>query len=185
MHDSPDAVGTMRLMVTELLRDRAIHPIDAAALAWDQPMLLLRSAHMERLQQFLNVMRTRARGGALHVMSHARDEGAIRAMTGAGTVFHPYHTPGRYSLDKVPAATIEQLRSVGFGTLVLLDAGQDAEGLEGAEQLLTSIDASRVATFRADGTFGRPADWALRHLASEAFYRLNEWYLRKADPACE
>lgn len=177
-----EAAGAIGTVLTLLLQDRALSTVDAESLPWDRPMLVLRSAHMERMQQFVDVVRAHAPTPPLHVMSHARDEGAIRTMAGTDIAFYPYPTPGRYSLDEVPPDTLDRLRSVGFGTLVWLDAGSAGEGLDGAEQILAAIDESRMASFRADGTFGRPEDWRLRRLASDAFYRLIEWYHCKVDP---
>ena len=77
---------------------------------------------------------------------------------------------------------LERLRSIGFGTLVFLDAGQEAEGLDAALDILAAIDEPRMACFRADGTFGRPADWRQRRLASAAYYGLVQWYHHKLDP---
>lgn len=177
-----ETAGALSTVLALLLQDRALPTIDTESLAWDRPMFVLRSAHMERMQTFLDVVRTHAPAPPLHIMSHARDEQTIRAMAGNDITFYPYPTPGRYTLEQLPPGMLERLRSVGFGALVFLDAGNAAEGLEAAEQILAAIDEPRMAAFRADGTFGRAADWRLRRLSSAAFYRLIEWYHFKVDP---
>lgn len=179
---SADADGALNSVLTLLLQDRTLSALDAASLPWDRPVFVLRSAHMERMQQFLDVVRAHAPAAALHIMSHARDERALRAMAEREITFYPYPTPGRYSLDEIPSEMLERLRSVGFGTLVFLDPGQQGEGLDGAQDILAAIDEPRMASFRADGTFGRPSDWRQHRLASAAFYRLVAWYHDKLDP---
>jgi hypothetical protein len=186
MHGEPSAsIGAehaLNTVLVLLLQDRTLSTVEAASLPWDRPVFLLRSAHMERMQHCLDVVRSHAPAVDLHVMSHAHDAPALKAMWQGELSFYPYPTPGRYSLDGVPIEMLERLRSIGFGTLVALDAGQQAEGLDATLEILAAIDESRIACFRADATFGRPADWRQRRLASAAYYRLVEWYHQRLDP---
>jgi hypothetical protein len=177
-----DVAAGLGTVLALLLQDRALATVDAGTLPWDRPMFVLRSAHMERMQQFLDVVRAHSAAPRLHVMSHARDEEVLRSMAGHDMTFYPYPTPGRYSLDIVPAEMLERLRAVGFGALIFLDAGQHGEGLDAAVEVLAAIDEPRMASFRSDGTFGRPDDWGVHRLASAAYYRLIEWYHAKLGP---
>ena len=184
---SPAALG-LRVVLDLLLQDMALEPVDPAALPWHEPILVLRSADMERFRAVLRQIVTYCPAPRLHVLSHARDEQAIRdaihEIVQCDFTFHGYPTPGRYRLEEVPVAMLEQLRSVGFATLVYIDPGTSADLFGEAEAIFAGIqDTSIMVSVRADGTLGRAPDARLRRRAESAFLGLIEWYQRKVDPA--
>jgi len=165
-----------------LLQDIHSDRVDPVTLPWDQPVFVLRSANMARMRAFLRQVAIHCVSPALHVMSHARDEDTIRAMTTGAFTFHPYPTPGPYTLDEVPASTLDRLRSTGFGTLVLLDPGPADDRLDDVVRLLAAIAESRTVSFDIEGTYARTANWRQRKRAHAAFLGLVEWYHLKLDP---
>jgi len=180
---APTEVATaLRTVLNAILEDRAVPPVDNESVAWDKPMFVLRSAHMQRLAAFLSVVRSHRPTPPLHIMSHARDEAAIRAMVGGECTFYPYPAPGRYRLEDLPADTLQRLRSAQFGALVFLDAGNEGERLQEVERLVAAIGEAKMVSFRADGTFARPEIWRQYRLATAAFYPLIEWYHYRLDP---
>jgi hypothetical protein len=173
------AAQGLRVVLDLLLQDMALEPVDAATLPWDQPILVLRSADMERFSTVLQQIVSHCPAPLLHVLSHARDEEAIRNRAPCDVTFHAYPTPGRYRLDGVPAATLDYLRSVRFGTLLYIDPGTSAELSLEVEALFAAIADRPMVTVREDGTFARAVDARLRRHAETAFLRVIEWYQQK------
>lgn len=176
------AARCLRLVLDRLVQDLPLMPVDPATLPWDRPILVLRSANMTRLRAFLDEIVIRCPTPALHVMSHARDEGAIRDMAPCDFTFHAYPTPGQYRLEDVPATMLDRLRTAGFGTVFCLDAGTWGDRLENVDRLLAAILEPGMVSFRGDGTYARAADWRQRRRAESAFLRLLAWYQLKLDP---
>ena len=177
-----DAARSLRSVLDMLLQDMAFQQVDPATLAWDEPIFVVRSANMERMRAFLHEVVAHNPAPVLHIMSHVRDESAIRALAPCDFTFHAYPTPGPYRLEDVPAATLERLQSVGIGNLFLLDSATSGDLLEEVERLLAAIAERRMVSFRSDGTYARTPDWRQRGLAKSAFFRLIEWYQLKVDP---
>jgi hypothetical protein len=148
--------------------DMALEPVDPATLPWDTPILVLRSAPMPRLQTLLDQILSHRRDPALHIMSHARDKETIREMVPCDFTFHAYPTPGRYRLDGVPAKTLDQLRSVGFGTLLYIDPGTSADFFREVGSLFLAIQEHGMVSVGTDGTFARVTDLRLRKVAESA-----------------
>jgi len=165
-----------------LLQDFHLDQVDAAALPWDRPIFVLRSANMTRMQAFLRQVVKHTPAPTLHIMSHARDEDAIRAMRTCAFTFHPYPTPGPYRLDGVPAETLALLRATDFGTVFFLDPGPADDELDDVVGLLAAIAENRTVSFSIEGTFAGTANWRQRKRAHAAFLRLVEWYHRRLDP---
>jgi hypothetical protein len=172
----------LRVVLDMLLQDLPLKPADPAALDWDRPIFVLRSADMRKMQGFLDRLVSHCPSPVLHVMSHARDEAAIRAMAPCDLTFHAYPTPGRYRLEDVPAATLHALRHVGFGTAFFLDTGTAADLFDEVERLLLAIVSDRPVSVLADGTFAKAPERGLRKRAEAAFFGLVEWYQAKLDP---
>jgi hypothetical protein len=183
---SPAAQG-LRVVLDLLLQDMALEPVEPAVLPWREPILVLRSADMERFRAVLRQIVTYCPAPLLHVLSHARDEqtirDAIREIVHCDVTFHGYPTPGRYRLNGVPVAMLERLRSAGFGTLVYLDPGTSADLFGEVEAIFAGIQATGMVSVRVDGTWSRAPDARLRRQAESAFLGLIEWYQRKLDPA--
>jgi hypothetical protein len=177
-----EAAQSLRTVFDMLLQDKALHPLDPATLPWQAPILVLRSAPIERLQAFFHELVAYCRAPILHVMSHARDEDAIRAVAPCDLMFHTYPGPGRYRLEDVPAEMLSGLRAVGFGTVFFLDAGTSGDLLVDVERLAAAIAENRTVSFRGNGTYAWTPDWRQRTLAEAAFLRLVEWYHFKLDP---
>jgi hypothetical protein len=165
-----------------LVQDLPLLPLDPATLPWDRPIFVLRSANMTRLRAFLDQLIVHCPTPVLHVMSHASDEDAIRAMAPCEFTFHAYPARGQYRLDAIPAAMLDGLRAAGFGTVLYLDAGTWGERLGEAERLLAAILESGMVSFHGDGTYARAVDWRRRRRAEAALLRLLEWYQFKMDP---
>lgn len=176
------AARSLRFVLDRLVQDLPLMPVDAATLPWDRPIFVLRSANMKRLKALLDEIIVHCPTPALHVMSHARDEDAIRDMAPCDFTFHAYTAPGGYRLEEVPAAMLDGLRAAGFGTVFCLDAGTWGDRLEDVERLLATILEPGMVSFRGDGTYARAADWRQRRRAESAFLRLLEWYQFKLDP---
>jgi hypothetical protein len=176
------AARRLRFVLDRLVQDLPLMSVDPATLPWDRPILVLRSATMERLQALLEEIIVRCPMPALHIMSHARDEDAIRSMAPCGFTFHAYPATGPYRLEGVPAAMLDDLRAVGFGTVFGLDAGTWGDRLEEVDRVLAAIREPGMVSFRGDGTYARAADWRQRRRAESAFLRLLEWYQFKLDP---
>ncbi|MEP7305691.1 MAG: hypothetical protein ABJA98_09250 [Acidobacteriota bacterium] len=170
------------IVLDTLLRDMSLEAVHVDRLLWDRPIFVLRSASMERMRAFLGEILVHASAPKLHIMSHARDESAIRAIAHCDVTFYAYPVSGPYRLENVPAATVDRLQSVGFGTLFLLDAGTSGERLGDAEKLLAAIGEHGMVSFLADGTYAALSDWRQRRRAESAFLRLMEWYQLKLDP---
>lgn len=177
-----DVASALSTVLALLLQDRRLSQVDVDTLPWDRPIFVLRSAYMERLRSLLRIVLARTPVPPLHIMSHARDEGAIRAMANGALTYYPYPTPGPYRLEEMPSEMLDRLQSVGFGALVFLDAGNAGEGLDDVQRLLAAIGATQMVAYRADGTFAQAQDWRRHRLATAAFYRLIEWYHAKLDP---
>ena len=176
-----DAAKGLRVVLDLLLQDMAVEPVDLATLSWHEPILVLRSADMERFRAVLQQIVAHCPAPLLHVMSHARDEEALRDRAPCEFVFHSYPTPGRYRLDEVPPATLGRLRSVSFGTLLYIDPGTSADLFGEVEALFAAIQDTAMVVAREDGTFGRAPDARVRTRAEAAFLRLIEWYQLKLD----
>jgi hypothetical protein len=177
-----EAAHSLRTVLDLLLQDRALKPIEPAGLPWDEPIFVVRSAPLDRLRALLDEIVAHTPAPALHIMSHARDEPAIRAVAPCEFTFHAYPTPGRYRFEDIPTDRLERLRSIAFGTLFFLDAGTTGERLEEVERMVAGIRKDRAVSFRGDGTFASMPDWRQRTLAESAFLRLIEWYHFKLDP---
>ena len=180
---SCEPAAALRTVFALLLQDRALEPVDPSSLPWDRPLFVIRSAPLPRLVAFMEEAARQHQAPVLHVMSHARDEAAIREAAPCPFTFHAYPGEGRYSLDAMPDAVLEQLRAVGFGALFFLDTGTRGDLLEEVERLLAAIVENGVVSFNAEGAFARTRDWRTRQLAEAAFLPLVEWYHRKLDPA--
>ena len=176
-----DAARGLRVVLDLLLQDMALEPVDLATLPWHEPILILRSADMERFRAALRQIVAHCPAPRLHVMSHAHDEATIRDMTPSDLTFHGYPAPGRYRLEEVPAAMLERLRSVGFRTLLYLDPGTSADLFGEVEVLFAAIQDDGMVVAREDGSFGRTSNARLRTRAEAAFLRLIEWYQLKLD----
>jgi len=176
-----DVARSLRTVLDLLLQDIPLQPIDPATLAWDRPIFILRSANMGRLRALLDEILVRTPAPHLHIMSHARDERALREMAPCDFTFHAYPTPGRYRLEDVPPTTIERLHAVDFGVLCYLDTGPFADLLDEVERVLGAIRPLALTCFGNDGTFARLPERRLRRRAESAFFRLVEWYQGAAD----
>lgn len=176
------AVRSLRVVLDRLVQDLPLTSVDPATLPWDRPILVLRSATMTRLQALFDEIIVHCSTPALHVMSHARDERAIRDMAPCPVTFHAYPVQGPYRLEDVSAAMLDSLRAVGFGTVFSLDAGTWGDRLQEVDRLLAAIRESGMVSFRRDGTYARATDWRQRRRAESAFLRLLEWYQFKLDP---
>jgi hypothetical protein len=174
-----NATEGLRVVLDLLLQDMALEPVDPAALPWHEPILLLRSANMERFRGVLRQIVTYCPAPSLHVMSHAGDEETIREMAPCAFSFHGYPTPGRYRREDVPTAMLERLRSVRFGTLLYLDPGTSASLFGDVESLFDAIQDHGMVSVREDGSFNRASDPRLRREAESAFLNLIEWYQLK------
>jgi len=177
-----EAAQGLRVVLDMLLQDLPLKTVDPVALRWDRPIFVLRSADMKKMRAFLDGLVSQCPSPVLHVMSHARDEDAIRAMAPCDITFHAYPTPGRYRLEGVPAATLHTLRTVGFGTAFFLDTGTAADLFDEVERLLLAIVDDRPVSVLADGTFARAPERGLRKRAEAAFFGLVEWYQARLDP---
>jgi hypothetical protein len=177
-----EAAQGLRVVFDMLLQDLPLTPVDPAALRWDRPILVLRSADMKKMRAFLARLTVHCPSPDLHVISHGRDEDAIRAMAPCNLTFHAYPTSGRYTLEGVPAAMLAALRAVGFGTALFLDTGTATDLFDEVERLLTAIVDERPVSARDDGTFARAPERDLRKRAEAAFFSLVEWYQAKLDP---
>jgi hypothetical protein len=172
----------LRAVFDMLLQDMALEPVDPATLPWDEPIFVLRGAPIDHMESFFRLVAAHCAAPALHVMSHGRDEDALRALAPCDFTFHAYPTPGRYRLEDVPAAMLDRLRMAGLGTLFFLDTGVSAELFDEVERLFAAIAEHRMVTVRNDGTCARTADWRRRRRAHAAFLRLVEWYQSALDP---
>ena len=181
MNHESQMAQSMRAVLDVLLQDMALDPVDPASLPWDTPILILRSASMDRLAALLGDIRTHAPRSTVHVISHERDAGAVRAMA-PDIVFHAYPTPGRYRLDGLPAAALEALRAARFGLLFFLDPGTSGELFDEAERLFAAVADRPMISVREDGSFGCVRHSGDRRRAQAAFLSLVDWYQRKIDP---
>jgi hypothetical protein len=177
-----DAATGLRVVLDLLLQDMALEPVDPATLPWHEPILILRSADMERFRAVLRQIVSHCPAPMLHVLSHARDEEAIRYGAPCDFTFHAYPTPGRYRLAAIPASMLDRLQSMRFGALLYLDPGTSADLFGDVEALFAGIEDHRMVTVRDDGTFARASQPRLRRRAESAFLGLIEWYQLKLDP---
>jgi hypothetical protein len=145
-------------------------------------VLVLRSAPMGQMRAFLEHVVVHCSSPTLHVMSHARDEATIRAMAPCDITFHAYPTPGRYRVEDVPAAMLDQLRSIDFGTLFYLDTDISADLFAKIEKLFAAILENRMVGYRSNGTYVTSTNWRQRRRAEAAFLRLIAWYQLRVDP---
>ena len=177
-----EAARSLRTVLDLLLQDRTLSAVEPESLAWSEPIFVIRSAPMDRLVALLTQIVAKNAAPRLHIMSHARDEAAIRAAAPCDFTFHAYPTPGAYRLEGIPADMLERLRQLDLGTLFFLDTGTSSDLLGEVERLLAGIRENRAVSFRGDGSFARTPDWRQRTLAEAAFLRLIEWYHFKLDP---
>ena len=175
-----DAARGLRVAFDLLLQDMALEPVDAATLPWNEPILVLRSAPLDRLLALLDQIVVHRPAPALHILSHARDEPTIRDRAPCPFTFHAYPTPGRYQLDQIPGPMLDQLRAVRFGTLFYIDPGS-ADLFGAVESIFEAIQDHGMISVRDDGTLGRTLNPRLRRQAESAFLRLIEWYRLKLD----
>jgi len=176
-----DASASVRDVLDLLLQDCSPKPVDAGALPWDRPIFVLRSAALTRLRALLSEIARHNPSPSLHIMSHARDAEAIGQMVPWRFTFHAYPTPGRYCVEAVPAAMLDELRAIDFGSLLFLDTAPDANFYDEVERLLGAVAADRSVIFREDGTFAKAPPAAARQLAEPAFFRLVEWHQRRVE----
>ncbi len=173
--DLPAGERSLRTVLDILLQDMALTPIDASTLPWSKPVFILRAAPMDAMRPLLDEIQRHCAAPLLHIMSHARDGEAIRALAPAAT-FHAYPATGRYRLEDVPAAMMHRLRQADFGMLIFPDPGTSADLCDEVERLFGAIDLRRMVIYTADAGFARAADWQKRTRAQAAFIRLVEWY---------
>lgn len=171
-----DTARGMRSVLDRLLCDMAVDPVAPSTLPLDQPILILRSANMDRMRAFLDQLVAQNPGPTLHILSHARDEDTLRAMVPCAFTFHAYPTPGRYTLEGMPEPMLERLQSAGFGVTFFLDPETSLEFAKEGERLLSAVADNKMVTVRGDNTWARAADWRLRRQAEPAFLKLVEWY---------
>jgi len=171
-----DTAQSLRTVLDLLLQDIPLQPVDPATLPWDQPIFILRSANMGRMRALIDEILVHTPTPLLHIMSHARDEKALRELVPCEFMFHAYPTPGRYRLEDVPSATLDRLRAVDFGILFFLDTGSFADLLDEVDRVLGAICPMGIISFGNDGTCGRLPERQVRKRAESAFFRLVEWY---------
>ena len=172
-------------MLDQLVGGLPLTAVDPATLPWDRPIFVLRSGNMKRLQALLDEIVARCPTPALHVMSHARDERAIRDIArraSCDVTFHAHPVPGGYRLEDVPATLLDRLRATGFGMVLCLDAGTWGDRLGEVERLLAAILEPGMVSFLGDGTYASADDWRQRRRAEAAFLHLLDWYQFKLDP---
>jgi hypothetical protein len=177
-----EAARALRTVFDMLLQDKALREISPDGLPWREPILVIRSAPLDRFEALIQRITEHTPAPNLHVLSHARDEASIRAAAKCDLTFHAYPTPGPYRLEGLPEEMLDRLRSLRFGTLFFLDTGTSSDMLGEVERLLAGIRENRAVSFRGDGTFAKTPDWRQRGLAEEAFLRLIDWYHVKLDP---
>jgi hypothetical protein len=175
-----EAAGGLRVAFDLLLQDMALEPVDPGTLPWNQPILVLRSAPMDRLLALLDQILVHCPAPALHILSHARDEPTIRDWAPCAFTFHAYPTPGRYQLEQTPRPMLDHLRAVRFGTLFYIDSGS-ADLFREVESIFEAIQDHGMISVGDDGTFGRTPNPRLRRQAESAFLGLIEWYQRKLE----
>src|SRR3954466_5761556 len=73
-----DAARALQTVLDMLLQDMALEPVDPATVPWAEPVLVIRSAQMKQTDAFLRRVAQYGRPPAFHIISHARDEDAIR-----------------------------------------------------------------------------------------------------------
>jgi hypothetical protein len=167
-----------------LLRDMAFDTvIDPSKVAWDEPVFVLRSNMMGHLQALLRQISAYCPNPDLHIMSHVRDEAAIRSAASGHVTFYPYPTPGRYKLEEVPAVTLGRLRAIKFQKAIVLDGTTVSQGLDEVLRLAESIGAVEMLCYTGGGTLARPASWRRCRHASTALQSLADWCQFRADPA--
>jgi hypothetical protein len=176
-----EAARGLRIVLDLLLQDMALEPVDPASLPWHEPVLVLRSADMERFRAVLRQIVGHCPAPMLHVLSHARDEETIRYRAPCGFAFHAYPTPGRYRLAEIPAPMLDRLRSTRFGTLIYIDPGTSADLFGEVEALFAGIQDHCMVVVREDGTFARASHPRRRRRAEAAFLGLIEWYQLKLE----
>jgi hypothetical protein len=179
--ENEQALG-LRVVFDMLLRDKALGLVEPETLAWDQPFLVIRSAHMGRMEAFFHQVATRCTAPRLHVLSHARDEEALHTLAPFPFTFHAWTTPGAYRLENMPAPLLERLRAERFATLFFLDQGTNGDRLDEVERLLAAIKPEPIVCFMGNGKFAQAPDAEQRRLAETAFLRLIEWYQFRLDP---
>jgi hypothetical protein len=175
-------VASLRVVLDMLLRDKTLGLVEADTLPWDQPILVIRSAPMGRMEAFFHQVASRASSPTVHVLSHARDEEALRSLAPFPIVFHAYGTPGPYRLEGVESVLLQRLREAGFAALFFLDAGTKGDRLDEVERLLAAIRPEPLVCFMGNGKFAKAPDAEQRRLAEAAFLRLIEWYHFRLDP---
>lgn len=179
---STEAMESVRTVLDLLVQDIPLRPVDPATLPWDRPIFILRSANMGRMRALLDEILVHTAVPELHIMSHARDEQALRDLAPCDFTFHAYPTPGRYRLEEIPAATLGRLRTVNFGILFLLDTGSFADLLDEVDRVLGAIRPIGIISFGNDGRCGRLPERRVRKHAESAFFRLVEWYQGTLNP---
>ena len=175
MGPGTEPASSLRVVLDLLLQDMH-RPVDPVTLPWDRPIFVLRSANMGRMQALLDEIVLRCPAPALHIMSHARDEDALRQAAPCAFTFHAYPTAGRYRLEDVPAAVLDRVRAVPFGILFFLDTGPYDDLFNEVERLLGAISSIDITRFCNNGTYAGSSHRRLRQRAESAFLRLIEWY---------
>jgi hypothetical protein len=173
---------SLKIVLDMLLQDMTLNPVDPATLPWDRPIFILRSANMGRMRALIDQVIVRAVAPQLHIMSHARDEQALRELVPCHFTFHGYPTPGRYRLEEISPSTLDRLRAVDFGVLFCLDPGLSAELLDEVDRVLVAIGPTSGISFGSDGQYSRLPERRGRQRAECAFYGLIEWYQSTVDP---
>ena len=167
---------SLRPVLDLLVGDMSPRPVDPATLPWDRPVFVLRSANMERMRAFLHEVLARTPTPDLHIMSHARDEETLRALSPCPFTFYPYPTPGRYRSQDVPPAVLDRLRAVDFGIVGCLDTGLSADLLDAVDGVLAAIRPGGGISFGPAGACLRLPERQARKRAEAAFFPLIEWY---------
>ena len=173
---------SLRVVLDMLLKDKALALVEPESLTWHQPLLVVRSAHMGRMAAFFRQVTRQTATPDVHVLSHARDEAALRAMAPFPITVHAYTAEGPYRLDDAPAALLARLRGTRYGTVFFLDAGTRAHGLDEVERLVAAVQPEPIVCFMGNDTFAQAPDMRQRQLAKAAFLQLIEWYQFRLDP---
>lgn len=180
--DTDDAAvaAAVRTLVAAAWEDLRREPLPSDRFPWHQPILLLASAPVERLEAWLDRLVAHAPWPQLWLIGRARDRQIAASRLGAFE-FVEYQAPGPYALSECQSL-LPALRDVPFGALVFLDTGSWGDRLEHCVELLQAVSRENVFCYGSDDAFYHVVDSPARSRARALTRGVLDWYDARLAP---
>lgn len=165
----------LKATCAHLLLDTVGEPCEVNTLESEFPILLVRSAHRDLFESFVERLHDDCPGQCLVVLSHARDEAYVDQVVRNPYEFLAYPVEGPYSLESLSKA-FPRLKNMELGGKVMLDASGVLSGLDHVIEMLDWVAGVDTHAWCDLGPrLVRLSSVERRRRASEALLALSRW----------